>query len=89
MRARTLAADPDVIERLAFDAWPAAEVEEQDGWRLRFNHGVPVVERAPRRGVIAAQALGSSSQRSMRRLRPSRKFMISRRMPSGSSKNVA
>jgi GNAT superfamily N-acetyltransferase len=40
MDARPDAADPDVIERLAFDAWPAAEVEERDGWRLRFNRGV-------------------------------------------------
>ena len=29
-----------ILERLAFDAWRAAEVESQDGWRLRFNQGV-------------------------------------------------
>jgi GNAT superfamily N-acetyltransferase len=28
------------IERTAFAAWPAAEVERLGGWRLRFNHGV-------------------------------------------------
>ena len=28
------------IERVAFEAWPAAEVEALGGWRLRFNHGV-------------------------------------------------
>ena len=28
------------IERVAFDAWPAAEVKALGGWRLRFNHGV-------------------------------------------------
>ena len=28
------------IERVAFDAWPAAEVHALGGWRLRFNHGV-------------------------------------------------
>lgn len=28
------------IERTAFDAWPAAEVERLGSWRLRFNHGV-------------------------------------------------
>jgi len=29
-----------VIERSAFAAWPAAEVEVLGGWRLRYNHGV-------------------------------------------------
>ena len=35
-------ADPEIlaIERIAFDAWPAAEVRALGGWRLRFNHGV-------------------------------------------------
>lgn len=35
-------ADPEIlaIERIAFDAWPAAEVRAFGGWRLRFNHGV-------------------------------------------------
>ena len=35
-------ADPEIlaIERVAFDAWPAAEVRALGGWRLRFNHGV-------------------------------------------------
>lgn len=33
-------ADVEAIERAAFDAWPAAEVQEFGGWRLRFNHGV-------------------------------------------------
>jgi N-acetylglutamate synthase len=28
------------IERLAFRAWPAVEVHECDGWRLRSTHGV-------------------------------------------------
>lgn len=28
------------IERVAFDAWPAAEVGALGGWRLRFNFGV-------------------------------------------------
>jgi ribosomal protein S18 acetylase RimI-like enzyme len=28
------------IETLAADAWPAAEVEDLDGWRLRANDGV-------------------------------------------------
>jgi ribosomal protein S18 acetylase RimI-like enzyme len=28
------------IENLAADAWPAAEVEDLDGWRLRANDGV-------------------------------------------------
>jgi N-acetylglutamate synthase len=28
------------IERLAFRAWPAAEAQECDGWRLRSTHGV-------------------------------------------------
>jgi GNAT superfamily N-acetyltransferase len=28
------------IERAAFDAWPAAEVQALGGWRLRFNHGI-------------------------------------------------
>lgn len=28
------------IERAAFEAWPAAEVRELGGWRLRFNHGL-------------------------------------------------
>jgi GNAT superfamily N-acetyltransferase len=34
--------DPEIlaIERVAFDAWPAAEVRALGGWRLRFNHGV-------------------------------------------------
>lgn len=34
--------DPDIvaIERIAFEAWPAAEVQALGGWRLRFNHGV-------------------------------------------------
>ena len=34
--------DPETlaIERAAFDAWPAAEVETLGGWRLRFNHGI-------------------------------------------------
>jgi N-acetylglutamate synthase len=34
--------DPEVlaVERVAFDAWPAAEVRPLGGWRLRFNHGV-------------------------------------------------
>jgi GNAT superfamily N-acetyltransferase len=31
---------PRAIEELAFDAWPAAEVTDCSGWRLRFNHGV-------------------------------------------------
>ncbi len=29
-----------LLERLAFEAWPAAEVEALDGWRLRSNRGV-------------------------------------------------
>ena len=35
-------ADPEIlaIERVAFEAWPAAEVRALGGWRLRFNHGV-------------------------------------------------
>ena len=35
-------ADPEIlaIERVAFDAWPAAEVRALGGWRLRFNHGI-------------------------------------------------
>ncbi|MBW2245146.1 MAG: GNAT family N-acetyltransferase [Deltaproteobacteria bacterium] len=32
--------DVETIERAAFDAWPAVEVQELGGWRLRFNHGV-------------------------------------------------
>jgi GNAT superfamily N-acetyltransferase len=34
--------DPEIlaIERLAFAAWPAAEVQELGGWRLRYNRGV-------------------------------------------------
>ena len=34
--------DPEIlaIERVAFDAWPAAEVRALGGWRLRFNQGV-------------------------------------------------
>lgn len=28
------------VEERAFRAWPAAEVEDLDGWRLRFNAGV-------------------------------------------------
>jgi ribosomal protein S18 acetylase RimI-like enzyme len=28
------------IERVAFAAWPAAEIASCGGWRLRFNHGV-------------------------------------------------
>ena len=28
------------LEELAANAWPAGEVEELDGWRLRFNAGV-------------------------------------------------
>src|SRR5947209_12914400 len=28
------------IERLAFRAWPAGEVQECDGWTLRSTHGV-------------------------------------------------
>jgi ribosomal protein S18 acetylase RimI-like enzyme len=28
------------VERLAAEAWPAAVVEELDGWRLRFNWGM-------------------------------------------------
>jgi ribosomal protein S18 acetylase RimI-like enzyme len=28
------------VERLAYGAWPAAEVHELDGWRLRFMSGV-------------------------------------------------
>lgn len=31
---------PRVIEELAFDAWPAAEVADCGGWRMRFNRGV-------------------------------------------------
>jgi ribosomal protein S18 acetylase RimI-like enzyme len=30
----------ETIERCAFDAWPAEEVEHLDGWRLRAMHGV-------------------------------------------------
>ncbi|MCP3983567.1 MAG: GNAT family N-acetyltransferase [bacterium] len=33
-------AEMGAIERAAFDAWPAAEVQELGSWRLRFNHGV-------------------------------------------------
>jgi len=35
-------ADPEIleIERVAFEAWPAAEVRALGGWRLRFDHGV-------------------------------------------------
>jgi ribosomal protein S18 acetylase RimI-like enzyme len=29
-----------VIERSAYAAWPAEEVSELDGWRMRFTHGV-------------------------------------------------
>ena len=29
-----------VLEPLAYAAWPAAEVQELEGWRLRANHGV-------------------------------------------------
>jgi len=29
-----------VLEPLAYSAWPAAEVQELEGWRLRANHGV-------------------------------------------------
>jgi GNAT superfamily N-acetyltransferase len=34
--------DPTIalLERHAFGAWPADEVVELDGWRLRFTHGV-------------------------------------------------
>ncbi|MCP5060428.1 MAG: GNAT family N-acetyltransferase [bacterium] len=32
--------DIETIECSAFDAWPAAEVRDLGGWRLRFNHGV-------------------------------------------------
>lgn len=28
------------LEAAAYRAWPAAEVEPRDGWRLRFTHGV-------------------------------------------------
>src|SRR5512145_862813 len=42
LRAEPSVADPEIlaIERVAFDAWPAAEVHALGGWRLRFNHGV-------------------------------------------------
>jgi GNAT superfamily N-acetyltransferase len=42
LRAEPSVADPEIlaIERVAFDAWPAAEVSALGGWRLRFNHGV-------------------------------------------------
>jgi GNAT superfamily N-acetyltransferase len=41
-RAEPNVADPEIlaIERVAFEAWPAAEVRALGGWRLRFNHGV-------------------------------------------------
>jgi len=43
-RTRAEAHGPDAevlaIERVAFDAWPAAEVRALGGWRLRFNQGV-------------------------------------------------
>jgi GNAT superfamily N-acetyltransferase len=34
--------DPEVlaIEKVAFQAWPAAEALALGGWRLRFNHGI-------------------------------------------------
>jgi len=42
LRSELGVADPEIlaIERVAFDAWPAAEVETLGGWRLRFNHGI-------------------------------------------------
>lgn len=55
-------ANVEAIERAAFEAWPAAEVQELGGWRLRFNHGVtnrgnsvwPGPGRMDERGVEAA-----------------------------------
>jgi GNAT superfamily N-acetyltransferase len=42
LRAEPSVADAEIlaIERAAFEAWPAAEVQALGGWRLRFNHGV-------------------------------------------------
>ncbi len=31
---------PEYLEDVAYDLWRATEVEELDGWRLRFAHGV-------------------------------------------------
>lgn len=54
------------IERVAFDAWPAAEVQALGGWRLRFNHGVTQRgssvwpgpgERGPLRGPAGEEPL--------------------------------
>lgn len=41
-RRASALSDPEIlaVERVAFDAWPAAEVRALGGWRLRFNHGV-------------------------------------------------
>ena len=30
----------DELEAVAYEFWRAPEVEELDGWRLRFGHGV-------------------------------------------------
>jgi len=38
--SRILDAEILAIERVAFEAWPAAEAQALGGWRLRFNHGV-------------------------------------------------
>ena len=49
--------DPEVlaIEKVAFEAWPAAEVEALGGWRLRFNHGITNRGRVP--DYVRAQSL--------------------------------
>ena len=35
-----MAADVFTLERVGYDIWIAPEVEELDGWRLRFAHGL-------------------------------------------------
>jgi N-acetylglutamate synthase len=36
----TVASAIEELERLAYSSWPAAEVRDLDGWRLRFTGGV-------------------------------------------------
>jgi ribosomal protein S18 acetylase RimI-like enzyme len=63
------------IERVAFGAWPAAEVVEQGGWRLRFNHGVT------HRGNSVWPGPGPGGGALGERIEAAERFYAARRLP--------
>jgi GNAT superfamily N-acetyltransferase len=63
------------IERVAFGAWPAAEVVEQGGWRLRFNHGVT------HRGNSVWSGPGAGGGALAERIEAVERFYAARRLP--------